>query len=97
MHENFGGVTVTGYRDAAISRWSIAAGGVTFTQADIQDQFLGVGPGAAVFFSQDLANGALPSGIAMLLEHSSVGFLAIGGTECSPCGFSNGLLFSNFS
>lgn len=37
VHENFGGVTITGYPDAAISRLAIAAGGVTFT--NINDQF----------------------------------------------------------
>jgi hypothetical protein len=74
---------------------SIAAGGVIFTQADISDRFPVAGPGAAVFFSQDLADGALP-GIAMLLENSSAA-LHIGGTGSAPCGFSNVLEFDSRS
>ena len=84
LHDNVSGLNLTGYADAAISGLSITAGGITFT--NINDRLSG-GP-AAVFFSQDLANGAAP-GIDMLLT-SGANALFIGGIGCgSTCSFSN--------
>jgi hypothetical protein len=96
LHQNAQGLALVGYADAAISGFSVTVGGVTFPQSDIQDRSTGVGPGAAVFFSEDLANGATPS-IWMGVENQS-GSLAIGFVDCGggTCEFTNQLVFSTF-
>jgi hypothetical protein len=93
LHQNAQGLPVVGYADAAISGFSVTVGGVTFTQSDILDRVAVAGaPGAAVFFSQDLANGATPS-IDMFVENQT-GSLDIGVIGCSgTCEFENELFF----
>jgi len=97
LHQNDQGLSLTGYADAAISGLSVTAGGVTFTQANISDSVAIAGaPGAAVFFSQDLSNGATPS-ITMALANGD-GRLEIGEIGCgSTCQFSNWLEFEGFA
>src|SRR5262249_1073097 len=93
VHGYVGGLPITGYQNAAISKLAIAAGGAPFTQ---DDHFSGPptpGATAAVVFSQDLANGASP-GISLLLANRS-GILAIGRLACPPCAFNNLLAFSS--
>ena len=96
LHQNVQGLALTGYADAAISGFGgVNVEGLSFAQSDIQDRIALAGqPGAAVFFSQDLANGATPS-IWMFLENLS-GFLEIGHVACGfasgpPCQFLNQL------
>ena len=93
LHQNAQGLALTGYADAAISGFGgVNVEGLSFTQSDIQDRIAVAGkPGAAVFFSQDLANGATPS-IWMFLENLS-GFLEIGNVSCGfpSCQFLNQL------
>ena len=96
LHQNVQGLALTGYADAAISGFGgVNVEGLSFAQSDIQDRIALAGqPGAAVFFSQDLANGATPS-IWMFLENLS-GFLEIGNVACGlasgpPCQFLNQL------
>jgi PEP-CTERM motif len=94
QHLSAGGLDLTGYPDAAISNVSISAFGVNFSAADIQDRVVSGVPGSAVFFSQDLSLGALPS-IDMLFSNS-LGGLGIGGMVCgSGCFFENNLSFEN--
>ena len=99
LHQNVQGLAVVGYADAAISGLSVNVDGVSFAQSDIQDRVAVAGaPGAAVFFSQDLANGATPS-ISMFLKNDN-GELEIGGVVCGlasgpPCQFTNLLLFEH--
>jgi hypothetical protein len=81
LHQNAQGLAVVGYADAAISGFSVNVEGVSFTHSDIQDRVAVAGaPGAAVFFSQDLANGATPS-ISMFLKNDD-GELEIGDVVC---------------
>ena len=96
LHQNVQGLALTGYADAAISGFGgVNVEGLSFAQSDIQDRIALAGqPGAAVFFSQDLANGATPS-IWMFLENLS-GFLEVGDVACGfasgpPCQFLNQL------
>ena len=96
LHQNAQGLALVGYADAAISGFGgVNVEGLSFAQSDIQDRIAVAGkPGAAVFFSQDLANGATPS-IWMFLENGR-GFLEIGNLECGfasgpPCQFLNQL------
>jgi hypothetical protein len=90
---------LVGYADAAISGLGgVNVEGLTFAQSDIQDRIAVAGqPGAAVFFSQDLANGATPS-IWMFLENGN-GELEVGDLVCgfvsAPCEFTNLLEFKN--
>ena len=99
LHQNAQGLAVVGYADAAISGFSVNVEGVSFTHSDIQDRVAVAGaPGAAVFFSQDLANGATPS-ISMFLKNDD-GELEIGDVACGlvsgpPCQFTNQLVFEN--
>ena len=62
LHQNVQGLALTGYADAAISGFGgVNVEGLSFAQSDIQDRIAVANqPGAAVFFSQDLANGATP-------------------------------------
>ena len=93
LHQNAQGLALVGYADAAISGFGgVNVEGLTFAQSDIQDRIAVAGkPGAAVFFSQDLANGATPS-IWMFLENLN-GFLEIGNVSCGfpSCQFLNQL------
>jgi len=93
LHQNAQGLALVGYGDAAISGFGgVNVEGLTFAQSDIQDRIAVANqPGAAVFFSQDLANGATPS-IWMFLENLS-GFLEIGNVSCGfpSCQFLNQL------
>jgi hypothetical protein len=99
LHQNVQGLAVVGYADAAISGFSVNVEGVSFPQSDIQDRVAVAGaPGAAVFFSQDLVNGATPS-ISMFLKNDN-GELEIGGVVCGlasvpPCQFTNLLRFEH--
>jgi hypothetical protein len=98
LHQNAQGLALVGYADAAISGFSVTADGVPFAQSDIQDRIaVANAPGAAVFFSQDLANGAAPS-IWMFLQNGN-GELEIGDVSCgfvsAPCQFTNLLEFKN--
>jgi hypothetical protein len=95
LHQNAQGLALVGYADAAISGFSVTAHGVLFAQSDIQDRNVSGQPGAAVFFSQDLANGATPS-IWMFLENGN-GKLDIGDVLCglASCEFMNRLEFRN--
>ena len=100
LHQNAQGLALTGYADAAISGFGgVNVEGLTFAQSDIQDRVAVAGaPGAAVFFSQDLTNGATPS-IRMFLKNGN-GELEIGDVACGlvsgpPCQFTNQLVFEN--
>ena len=99
LHQNAQGLAFVGDADAAISGFSVNVDGVPFAQSDIQDRVAVAGaPGAAVFFSQDLTNGATPS-IRMFLKNGN-GELEIGDVACGlvsgpPCQFTNQLVFEN--
>jgi hypothetical protein len=99
LHQNGQGLAVVGYANAAISGFSVTVGGVTFMQSDIVDGNVFAGkPAAAVFFSQDLANGATPS-IDMHVANQSGIFLDIGVIGCGAdtCEFENQLFFETTS
>jgi PEP-CTERM motif len=94
LHPSDGGLTVTGYPDAAISDVSISAFGVSFSAADIVESiFVGGVPGSAVYFSEDLHPGTTPS-LEMFFS-KGVDSLLLGEISCniSGCSFNNELKF----
>ena len=93
LHPSDGGLTVTGYPDAAISDVSISAFGVSFSAADIVESvFVGGMPGSAVYFSEDLHPGTTPS-LEMFFSKGADGLL-LGQISCFiSCSFNNQLKF----
>jgi PEP-CTERM motif len=93
LHPSDGGLTVTGYPDAAISDVSISAFGVSFSAADIVESvFVGGMPGSAVYFSEDLHPGTTPS-LEMFFSKGADALL-LGQISCFiSCSFNNQLKF----
>jgi PEP-CTERM motif len=93
LHPSDGGLTVTGYPDAAISDVSISAFGVSFSAADIVESvFVGGMPGSAVYFSEDLHPGTTPS-LEMFFSKGADALL-LGQISCFiSCSFNSQLKF----